>query len=127
MKYKITTSKINNIEYITGCVLISEADQTGVDPSCLIDNPITIANEKGLLQYAVINGAVVHRPQEYSMEQLNKKKIVALKNYLADTDYIYPKCLELGLDVNIEYSDIVAERKSARTQINELQAQLESL
>ena len=121
MKYKITTSKINDIEYITGCVLISESDQVGLDPSYLIDNPITVANEKGLLQYAVIDGEVVHKPQEYSIEQLNKKEIATLKKYLSDTDYIYPKCLELGLDVDIEYADVVSKRKSARTRIQELE------
>ena len=47
-------------------------------------------------------------------------EIATLKSYLADTDYIYPKCLELGLDVDIEYADVVSQRKSARTRIQEL-------
>lgn len=77
--------------------------------------------KNGLLQYAVINGEVVRRPQEYSREHLSKKEIPALKKYLSDTDYIYPKCLELGLDVDIEYADVVSQRKSARARIQELE------
>jgi hypothetical protein len=121
MKYKITTSKINDIEYVTGCILISEADQTGIAPAYLIDNPIPIADEKGLLQYAFVDGEIIHKPQAYSREQLNKKEIATLKKYLSDTDYIYTKCLELGLDVDIEYADVVSQRKSARTRIQELE------
>lgn len=121
MKYKIITSDINGVEYISGCILISESDQAGVEPSYLVDTPIMVADENGLLQYAIINGNIVHKPQEYSIEQLNKKEIATLKKYLSDTDYIYPKCLELGLDVDIEYADVVAQRKSARTRIRELE------
>ena len=50
-----------------------------------------------------------------------KEEIVQLKNFLTSTDYIYPKCLELGLDVNIEYADTVAQRKVARVRIQELE------
>jgi hypothetical protein len=121
MKYKIITSDINGVEYISGCVLMSESDQTEVDPSYLVDTPVMVADENGLLQYAIINDNIVHKPQEYSIEQLNKKEIATLKKYLSDTDYIYTKCLELGLDVDIEYADVVSQRKSARTRIQELE------
>ena len=117
----IKNPDINGVEYISGCILISESDQAGVDPSYLVDAPVRVADENGLLQYAIINGNIVHKPQEYSIEQLNKKEIATLKKYLSDTDYIYPKCLELGLDVDIEYADVVAQRKSARTRIQELE------
>jgi hypothetical protein len=49
-------------------------------------------------------------------------EIATLKAYLADTDYIYPKCLELGLDVDVEYAEVVAQRKLARNRIQELEA-----
>lgn len=48
-------------------------------------------------------------------------EIATLKAYLADTDYIYPKCLELGLDVDVAYADVVAQRKLARIRIQELE------
>lgn len=49
-------------------------------------------------------------------------EIATLKAYLSSTDYIYPKCLELGLDVSIEYADTVAQRIAARARIQELEA-----
>lgn len=54
-------------------------------------------------------------------ERQKQQELSYLKDYLAGTDYIYPKCLELGLDVDIEYADVVAQRKSARTRIQELE------
>jgi len=48
-------------------------------------------------------------------------EIATLKSYLAETDYIYPKCLELGLDVDIEYAEVVSQRKLARNRIQELE------
>ena len=47
-------------------------------------------------------------------------EIATLKSYLAETDYIYPKCLELGLDVNVEYPEVVQKRKEARARIQTL-------
>jgi hypothetical protein len=55
------------------------------------------------------------------LEEQIKEEIVQLKNFLTETDYIYPKCLELGLDVNIEYESIVQDRKTARARIQELE------
>ena len=48
-------------------------------------------------------------------------EILQLKTFLTETDYIYPKCLELGLDVDVEYADVVAQRKLARTRVQELE------
>jgi len=47
-------------------------------------------------------------------------EIATLKSYLAETDYIYPKCLELGLTVNVEYPEVVQKRKEARARIQTL-------
>lgn len=55
------------------------------------------------------------------LEEQIKEEIVQLKNFLTETDYIYSKCLELGLDVNIEYESIVQDRKTARARIQELE------
>ena len=54
-------------------------------------------------------------------EEIRNNEIAYLKAYLSSTDYIYPKCLELGLDVNIEYKSMVQDRKTARTRIQELE------
>lgn len=57
-----------------------------------------------------------------SQSELDAQEIASLKAYLSSTDYIYPKCLELGLDVSIEYADTVAQRIAARARIQELEA-----
>lgn len=72
-----------------------------------------ISNEVG---YPVLAG-----PPAPSQSELDAREIASLKSYLSSTDYIYPKCLELGLDVDIEYADVVSQRKSARTRIQELE------
>ena len=54
-------------------------------------------------------------------ERQKQQEITSLKDYLADTDYIYPKCLELGLDVYVVYAEIVSQRKLARNRIQELE------
>ena len=54
-------------------------------------------------------------------ERQMQQELTSLKAYLVDTDYIYPKCLELGLDVDVVYADVVAQRKLARTRIQELE------
>lgn len=53
-------------------------------------------------------------------EKAKQKEIATLKAYLSSTDYIYPKCLELGLDVNVEYTEVVQKRKEARARIQTL-------
>ena len=54
-------------------------------------------------------------------ERQRQQELSSLKDYLADTDYIYPKCLELALDVDVVYADVVAQRKLARNRIQELE------
>ena len=54
-------------------------------------------------------------------EKAKIAEISKLKSYLTSTDYIYPKCLELALDVDVVYADVVAQRKLARNRIQELE------
>jgi len=61
-------------------------------------------------------------PPSPSQSELDAREIASLKAYLSSTDYIYPKCLELGLDVNMQYADTVAQRIAARARIQELEA-----
>lgn len=60
-------------------------------------------------------------PAQIEAEEIRNNEIASLKAYLSSTDYIYPKCLELGLDVNIEYESMVQDRKTARARIQELE------
>ena len=59
-------------------------------------------------------------PPAPSQSELDAREIASLKAYLSSTDYIYPKCLELGLDVNVEYTEVVQKRKEARARIQTL-------
>jgi hypothetical protein len=49
-------------------------------------------------------------------------EIVSLKAYLLSTDYIYPKCAELGIDVATVYANTITKRKMTRARIQELEA-----
>ena len=57
-------------------------------------------------------------------ERQRQQELSSLKAYLASTDYIYSKCLELGLNVDTEYADVVSQRKLARNRIQELEASI---
>ena len=70
------------------------------------------SNEEG---YPIL----IERPAP-TEEELNTTEIAMLKAYLTSTDYIYPKCLELDLDVTYVYPDIVQKRKEARQRIQTL-------
>lgn len=63
-------------------------------------------------------------PPAPSREELDAQEIASLKSYLSSTDYIYSKCIELGLDVNVEYAEVVQKRKDARIRIQELEVSL---
>jgi len=67
---------------------------------------------------------ILSDPPSPSQSELDAREIDSLKAYLSSTDYIYPKCLELGLDVNIEYAEVAQQRKEARTRIQELETSL---
>jgi len=126
MKYKIETRVINGYEYITACMLVSESDCIGINPMYLLDKPVEdIINDNKRLKYILLNGVITEFPQAYSEVEIATKEIVTLKAYLSSTDYIYPKCLELGLDVNAEYAEVVQKRKDARTRIQEFEALIE--
>lgn len=54
-------------------------------------------------------------------------ELTELKNFLVNTDYTVIKCSELGLNYSETYPEISMERAKARTRINELEAELESI
>ena len=54
-------------------------------------------------------------------ELYSAERIAELKEYLSSTDWIYAKCAELDVSASEKYPDIVAERKSAREEINSLE------
>jgi len=57
-----------------------------------------------------------------TFEQLfARERVPALKDFLASTDWIHLKCTEEGLDVAVEYPDLVHQRIMARDEINNLE------
>jgi hypothetical protein len=71
--------------------------------------------------YLLDNPEMLIDLEAINAEKARLSELSTLKAYLADTDYIYPKCMELDLDVNSVYPDIVSKRKEARQRIQELQ------
>lgn len=56
-------------------------------------------------------------------EKARLAEIASLKSYLSSTDYIYPKCIELGLDAHETYPEVIVKRVVARARIQELEAE----
>ena len=57
-------------------------------------------------------------------ELFARHRVPGLKDYLKSTDWIHMKCAEEGLDVSVEYHDIVQKRIQTRDEINNLEQYL---
>ena len=76
------------------------------------------------------DGNIVEKIHEDEKNKVDKaNQIASCKNYLSSTDYVIAKLNELKLEdeaefekAKIEYKDILAKRKEARTKINQLEA-----
>ena len=68
----------------------------------------------------VINGKVVAVDRIISQAEINKNKILELKNKLKETDYQAIKHFE-GCLTDYEYEPIKAQRQAWRNEINELE------
>lgn len=68
----------------------------------------------------VINGKVVAVDRIISQVEINKNKILELKNKLKETDYQAIKHFE-GCLTDYEYEPIKAQRQAWRNEINELE------
>jgi len=83
--------------------------------------------ELGLIAITDEEENAIREQKDIDNQVAEKKELNTLLSYLSQTDWVVVKCYELGLTVSEEYPDIYDLRVAARTQINELQAQLESL
>ena len=89
--------------------------------------PVSELDENCLYTIEQVEAYLVEHPEALldmtviKQERARTQEIAQLKTYLTSTDYIYPKCLELGLDVNTEYAEVVEQRKNARARIQELE------
>jgi hypothetical protein len=110
--------KRSETDYVVNC------DSQGNGGYNVVPREIDPCNAYTLEQvrtYLLDNPEMLIDLEANNAEKARLSELSTLKAYLADTDYIYPKCLELGLDVTTEYADIVSKRKEARARIQELQ------
>jgi len=112
--------KRSEIDYVINC------DARGSGGYNVVPREIDPCNKYSIEEvrdYLLDNPEMLLDLEAIESEKARLAEITSLKAYLSSTDYIYPKCLELGLDVNIEYADTVAQRKAARARIQELEAE----
>lgn len=60
-------------------------------------------------------------PPPPTEEEIARQKIRELKNYLSETDYVAAKIGE-GAATAEDYAEVIAKRKAARKEINELES-----
>ena len=86
-----------------------------------------LADEDGMYNYKLEGGALVLRSESEKAPERAKllaaEEIAALKENLADTDYISAKIAD-GAATREEYADKLAERAAWRSRINELEAMI---
>lgn len=115
MKYVI---KRNSLDYIINCDAQGNGGYNVVPRAIDPFNKFTIEEVEA---YLAEHPEHLLDAEDIGTERQKQQEITSLKDYLAATDYIYPKCLELGLDVDVVYTDVVAQRKLARNRIQELE------
>jgi len=111
--------KRSEIDYVINCDAQGRGGYNVVPKEVDPHNAYTLEEVR---TYLLDNPEMLLDLEAIEAEEAHKIEIASLKAYLSSTDYIYPKCLELGLDVSIEYADTVAQRIAARARIQELEA-----
>ena len=110
--------KRSNVDYVVGCDENGNGGYNVVPKEVDPHNAYTIAQVEA---YLAEHPEHLLDTEVIEAERQKQQELTSLKAYLAETDYIYPKCLELALDVGVVYVDVVAQRKLARTRIQELE------
>ena len=110
--------KRSESDYVIGCDSQGKGGYNVVPKEIDPHNAYTIAQVEA---YLAEHPEHLLDAEAIEAERQKQQELSSLKTYLADTDYIYPKCLELGLDVNTEYAEVVEQRKNARARIQELE------
>ena len=115
MKYIL---KRSNTDYVINCDAQGNGGYNVVPKSVDPYNAYTIAQVEAYLEE---HPEHLLDAEAIEAERQRQQELPSLKAYLASTDYIYPKCLELALDVDVVYADVVVQRKLARNRIQELE------
>jgi len=109
--------KHSEIDYVINCDAQGNGGYNVVPREIDPHNAYTLEEVR---TYILDNPDMLLDLEAIESEKSRIAEIATLKSYLAETDYIYPKCLELGLDVNVEYTEVVQKRKEARARIQTL-------
>lgn len=109
--------KRTEIDYVINCDAQGNGGYNVVPKEVDPHNAYTLEEVR---TYLLDNPEMLLDLEAIESEKSRISEIVTLKAYLAETDYIYPKCLELGLDVNVEYTEVVQKRKESRARIQTL-------
>ena len=84
---------------------------------------VSEANSLGLLINIQEDGSLLIGEQTTSDEELARREISSLRQYLSETDWTVIKCMETGVSLSSLYPEISQKRTAARNRINELEAQ----
>ena len=109
--------KRSETDYVINCDALGNGGYNVVPREVDPHNAYTLEEVR---TYLLDNPDMLLDLEAIESEKSRIAEIATLKSYLAETDYIYPKCLELGLDVNVEYTEVVQKRKEARARIQTL-------
>ena len=109
--------KRSETDYVINCDALGNGGYNVVPREVDPHNAYTLEEVR---TYILDNPDMLLDLEAIESEKSRIAEIATLKSYLAETDYIYQKCLELGLDVNVEYTEVVQKRKEARARIQTL-------
>ena len=109
--------KRSETDYVINCDALGNGGYNVVPREVDPNNAYTLEEVR---TYLLDNPDMLLDLEAIESEKSRIAEIATLKYYLAETDYIYQKCLELGLDVNVEYTEVVQKRKEARARIQTL-------
>jgi len=109
--------KRSETDYVINCDSLGNGGYNVVPKELDPDNAYTLEEVRN---YILDNPEMLLDGDALEARRLKRLEVLKLKTYLSSTDYIYPKCLELGLDVNVEYAEVVQKRKETRARIQTL-------
>lgn len=110
--------KRSEIDYVVDCDSNGQGGYNVVPREIDPSNAYTLEDVRN---YLLDNPDMLLDLQTLEADRTRLAEITSLKTYLSQTDYIYPKCQELDLDVTYVYPDVVQKRKDARLRIQELE------
>ena len=95
--------------------IIREYPNGGRDAKWVVD----IEGKPEVLEHDEVENVLIYR--EFTEKEKAEREILSLKAYLAETDWVVVKCMEMGLIPSSAYPEITEKRAEARERINILE------